>query len=212
MQQLGVDYDIEDAPYDFHYDRAQDDGWMVMPLRYRPVRKITGHDFSPLKNLSFQYPMLNNYFRVPPSWFVVDGDFGLVRLVPSANMQMLPLFAFQFTFGGYTGSLPGALWLRYTAGLTNSDYATRFAFIKRLVLVKAGTYALRSIAGGISMGADSYDTLIDGIQYRVKYGAKGPFGAQIEQFETEAGELLQSKVAGPQVLTFCKHLLRRDLV
>lgn len=202
-QVLGVDYDLEDAAYDFDYPRSQDEGWMYLSLRYRPVRRVSGQDFSPLKNLSYQYPLLDMLFRVPPSWFVVDGDFGLVRLVPSANVQMLPLFALELSLGGFANSLPGGLWLQYTAGLTKNDYRSRFSFINQLVLAQAAIICIRSLAGNLSMGADSYSTLIDGVQYQVKYGAKGPYGAQIEQFTNQRDELLATaigKVAGPMVI------------
>ena len=59
---------------------------------------------------------------MPPTWFVEDEDFGLIRLVPAANVQMLPLFAMQLAFMGFAESIPGGLWFQYTAGLNNSEY------------------------------------------------------------------------------------------
>lgn len=203
-QVLGVDYDLEDAPYDFYYDRSQDEGWMELTTRYRPIRRLGGQDFSPIKNFSYQYPLLDMLFRVPPTWSVVDGDFGLLRLVPSANVQMLPLFALELSLGGFAQSLPGGLWLQYTAGLNSSDWHTRFSFMKQLVLAQASIICIRSIAGSISLGADSYSTLIDGIQYQVKYNSGGPYAAQIQQFTKQRDELLQtaiSKVSGPFIVT-----------
>lgn len=204
MQQLGVDYDLEDAAYDFFFDRSQDQGWLITPLRYRPVRRINGQDYSPLKNYAYTYPLLDLFFRVPPSWFVVDGDFGLVRLVPSSNVQMLPLFALELSFGGFADSLPGGLALQYTAGLTGNDYRTRFSFIPELVLAMASMTCLRSIAGTVSMGVSKYSTLIDGVQVQTSYSASGAFGEQISQFQKRRDELLQTaltKVSGPALLT-----------
>jgi hypothetical protein len=204
MQQLGVNYDLADSAFDFFFDRSQDQGWLIQPLRYRPVRRINGHDFSAIKNYSYQYPLLDSFFRVPPTWLVEDSDFGLVRLVPSANVQLLPLFALELSFGGFSDSLPGGLGLQYTAGLQGNDYRTRFSFIPELVLAAASMTALRSIAGTVSMGVSSYQTLVDGVQYTSKYSAAGAFGEQIAQFEKRRDELLQTaltKVSGPSLLT-----------
>lgn len=202
-QVLGVDYDLEDAPYDFYYDRSQDEGWMELTTRYRPIRRIGGQDFSPIKNFSYQYPLLDMLFRVPPTWFVVDQDFGLLRLVPSANIQLLPLWALQLSLGGFAQSLPGGLWLQYTAGLSRVDYNSRFSFVKQLVLAQASITCIRSMAGSMSNGAEAFSTLIDGVQFNTKYSALGPYGAQIAQFEKQRDALLQtaiSKVSGPFIV------------
>jgi hypothetical protein len=140
---------------------------------------------------------------MPGAWFVEDRDFGLARFVPAANVQMLPLFAMQLAFMGFTESVPGAIWMQYTAGLTAYDYTARFSFMKQLVLAQAALTALRSIQGTINLGADSYRMTVDGLLYETKYnGVIGPFGALIAQFQTLRDELMhtaRSKVSGPMV-------------
>ena len=69
-QVQGIDYDLADTAYDFVFDRAQDNGWVVQPLRYRPLRNvnISAADFTAVKNMAGIYPLLSSFFRVPPTW------------------------------------------------------------------------------------------------------------------------------------------------
>jgi hypothetical protein len=205
-QQLGIDYDIEDAGYDFIYPRARDEGWMVYSLRYKPVKSITYNptDTNAIKQITYQYPLLNQFFAVPPTWHVEDHDFGLLRLVPSTNIQMLPLFAMQLAFMGFAESVPGAIWMQYTAGLTKADYSGRWSFILQLVLAQAAITGLQSIQGTINLGAAELKMFVDGLQYGTRYHANGPFGFLISQFEKNRDTLLAtalSKVAGPVLTT-----------
>lgn len=204
-QQLGLDYDLADAAYDFFYPRATGEGWMVQSLRYRPLRNVTqsATDLTAVKNISMIYPLLNDFFLVPPSWIVEDQDFGLVRLVPAQNVAMLPLFAMQLAITGFADSVPGALWFQYQAGLTAVDYGSRFRFIKQLVLCQAATQALMSIQGTINMGFMRHETLVDGMQFKAQYSEAGPFGSLINRFEKRRDELLKtalSKVSGPMMI------------
>lgn len=206
-QVQGVDYDLADAAYDFVFERAKDDGWLCQPLRYRPLRIINASstNFTAVKNIAAIYPLLSEFFKVPPSWYVEDGDAGLIRLVPSENVQMLPLFAMQLAFMGFAESIPGAWHFQYTAGLTQVDYSTRFRFMKRLVLLDAGIRALASIQGTINMGMMRVETMVDGLQNKLQYSERGPFGSLIEAFRKERDELKETaltRVAGPMFLAW----------
>lgn len=212
VQQLGLDYDLADAPYDFFFPRAQDEGWMIQQLRYKPLVTAYGNaDLNKMKqyttgvqNVAYIYPLLSDFFRVPPTWFVEDRDFGLVRLVPAANVQMLPLFAMQLAFMGFAESIPGGMWFQYTAGLTSVDYMGRFAFIKQLVLAAAAVQALSSIQATVNYGAQSTQMSVDGMQYRVDYDKAGPFNGFIMRFEKMKADLLNTaftKVSGPNWIT-----------
>ena len=205
-QVLGVDYDLADAGYDFYFERAVGDGWLCQPLRYRPLRNVTtsAADFTAIKNMAGLYPLLNDFFRVPPTWYVEDQDAGLIRIVPSTNVQMLPLFAMQLAFMGFSDNVPGAWHFQYTAGLTPTDYSSRFRFIQRLVLLDAGIRALGTIQGTINMGMMRVETLVDGLQVKLQYSEKGPFGSVIESFKRERDELMNTamtKVSGPMFIT-----------
>jgi hypothetical protein len=212
-QQLGYDYDLEDNAYDFNFARAQDAGWTYLTLRYRPVQSTTynkiGVSGTPatqgitaIKSMSFIYPLLNEYFRVPPPWFVEDRNYGYIRLVPATNVQMLPLWAMQLAFMGFNENTPGGIWVNYTAGLTALDYASHYSFMKELVLAEASITALSAIQGTLNLGAESYSMAVDGMQYKTTYFKNGPFGPLISNFEKRRERLMkmaQSKVAGPML-------------
>lgn len=204
-QRQGLDYDLQDAPYDFIFQKAQNEGWSILQYRYRPLRNLAyGIDTTATKSYAYIYPLLSTYFRVPPSWFVEDLDFGVLRLVPAENVQMLPLFAMQLAFMGFAESVPGAIWVQYTAGLTDNDYRGRFSFMKQLVLAQAAMFALQSIQGTINLGIMRHSTLVDGVQYQAQYSEKGPFGALIDRFEKTRDELLDvaiQNVSGPMFIT-----------
>lgn len=205
-QVQGVDYDLADAGYDFYFERAVGDGWLCTPLRYRPLRnvKTSAADFTAVKNMAGIYPLLNDFFRIPPTWYVEDQDAGVIRIVPAQNIQMLPLFAMQLSFMGFSDNVPGAWHFQYTAGLTATDYSSRFRFIKRLVALDASIRALGTIQGTINMGMMRVETLVDGLQVKLQYSEKGPFGSVIEAFKRERDELLataREKVAGPMFMT-----------
>lgn len=205
-QQPGYDFDLSDAAYDFYYVRARDEGWMNYTLRYKPLKSINYTPASPtaLKNATYLYPLLNAFFQVPESWIVEDHDFSLIRFVPSTNVQMLPLFAMQLAFMGFAESVPGAIWLQYTSGLTSFDYKNRYNFILQLVLAAASVMALSTVQGGINLGIQSQSIVVDGLQYKTTYDKDGPYAGLIRQFERQRDMWLitaRNMVAGPVLTT-----------
>jgi hypothetical protein len=203
IQQMGIDYDLDDQPYDFDFSRAQDSGWMYQQLRYRPIRGSHPNDPTAVKNWAYIYPLLNDYFRVDASWFVEDQDFGLIRLVPSTNIQMLPLFALQLTFQGFAQSVPGGIWLQYCAGLTPSDYNMKYAFMLNLVLATVAIRALAILQGSVNFGVKDSQTTVDGLQQRLSYNPNGAYSGLIEMFTRQRDELLstaRNKVSGPSFI------------
>lgn len=208
-QQLGVDYDFEEPAYDFFFQRAQDEGWMYQHLRWRPVKGVDVADptgavnatnLTGTKNISFIYPLLNEYFRVPQNWVVEDQNRGLVRLVPATNVQMLPLFAMQLAFMGFAESVPGGLWFQYLAGLTPNDYQSGYAFMKELVLTRASIRALKAMQLSVNFGMVESRVQVDGLTRSVRYSEKGAFAGQIKAYEEEDKRLTRrarSKVGMP---------------
>lgn len=208
-QILGIDYDLYDPPYDFFFERAQDEGWLYQNLRYAPLRPIINPDgsFAPtcMVNYSMIYPLLSEFFKIPPTWFVEDQDFALLRIVPAANVQMLPLFAMELAFMGFAESIPGGLWFQYTAGLTNYDYSTRFSFVKEFVMSQAAIMALQSLQGSINMGLNEMSTDVDGLRTTMRYNPHGPYAGLIKQFENRRNEykdLMVNLIGGPQIIGF----------
>lgn len=159
---------------------------VVDPTGVFDASNITG-----VKNISFQYPLLSQYFRMPISWIVEDQNRGLVRGVPSTDVQMLPLFAMELAFMGFAESVPGGLWYQYTAGLTAVDYQANWSFMKQLVLAKASIRALRAMELSVNLGAVERQTIADGLSYRVKYSEKGAFAGRIKDLEDEVKQLIR---------------------
>ena len=203
-QQLGIDYDLADTAYDFFFELMQDSAWGVRPLRYRPLRNMSpSTDTTATKLITFIYPLLSDFMRIPPSWIVEDQDFGMLRLVPSQDVALLPLYAIELAFMGFSSNLPGGIWTFYTAGLTNYDYATRFSFVKELVLAIAAIQALASIQGTLNLGADAIETSVDGLAQKIVYGKGGPYANLMMRFDNMKKELtrtVHSKISGPNFL------------
>ena len=189
-QQLGVDYDYEEAAYDFFFERARDEGWLYQRLRWRPVKSATFTDptgivspnFTGVKNIAFIYPLLNEYFRVPPTWTVEDQNRGLIRIVPATSVQMLPLFAMQLAFMGFAENVPGGMWFQYTAGITAADYQGEWRFMRQLVLARAAEMALISMQTSVNFGAIETQMVADGLSYRNKFDPAGAFSGPIKAF------------------------------
>lgn len=203
-QVQGLDFDVYDAAMDFWFPRSQDAGWMNYTLRRRPVKSIQydTSDYVGIKRYNFNYPLLNEFFRVPPSWMVVDEDMGMVRLVPSVNVQLLPLFALYLGFMSFTDSLPGGIQLQYTAGLTPQDYNSRWSFMKQLVLAEAAITALSIIQGTINVGFTERNVQLDGLKADFKFNNDGPYNGLIKAFTKMRDALLRtaiSKVSGPMI-------------
>lgn len=202
-QQLGIDYDKRDAAYDFFFPRSQDEGWMIQNLRYRPLRGIHATDYTAVKNLAYIYPLLNTFFRAPPSWEVEDYDAALIRLVPAANVQMLPLFAMQLAFTGPADSVPGGMWFQYTAGLDANDYNSNWSFVLQLVLSLAAVQALSTIQTSINFGVAEVQVTVDGLGQKLGYDKRGPYAAAIDRFTQQAKDLMKevkNKISGPNFI------------
>lgn len=198
-QQLGIDYDLSEAAYDFFFERWRDEGWGYQRMRWRPVQSVElsgpnlgAYDignFTGAKKVAFIYPLLNEYFTMPLTWVVEDQKRGMLRFVPATSVQMLPLFALQLAFMGFAQSVPGGLWFQYTAGLTANDYQSEWSFMKQLVLAKAAATAFMVMGTSVNIGAVETSTQADGLAFRIKYSEKGPFASQIAQQNTKAMEL-----------------------
>lgn len=185
----GVDFDLADAAYDFKFDRAIDNAWLYQSLRYRPLRVADKSSTKAIKQMAYVYPLLNQFFQIPPSWYVEDLDSGMYRIVPNENVEALPLFALQLSVQGFADSVPGGIWVQYTAGLTPVDYATRFGFIKTMIKARAASLALSSIQGTVNMGLDSTSVLTDGVQTTFSYRKNGAYSDLIASFDKMYSDL-----------------------
>jgi len=191
-QRMGQDYDIHEAGYDFYYDRFIENGWGYMQLRHKPLRDysqaIIGEaesDWTALKSMAYIYPLLEEFYVVPSSWYVEDQDYGLIRIVPSENIMMLPLFALQLAVLGPSSSVPGAIHIQYTAGLAPWDYAGRWSFVRNCVLAKAAVRVLSTMQIGINQGATALMSMSDGVRQETRFNPNGPYAGFISQFDAE---------------------------
>lgn len=200
FQNLGVDYDYSEAAYDFFFDRVRDEGWFYQRMRWRPVQSIElfqpagqfdESNLSGIKNWAMVYPLLNQYFRIPPSWVVLDSKRGLIRAVPAVDVAVLPLYALQLTALGFAQNVPGGMHFQYTAGLTANDYNSEWSFMKQLVMVKAGIRALTAIQLGINLGAVETQTQADGLLQKMKFSEKGALYGNIKMLQEEEKQLLK---------------------
>ena len=186
-QIYGVDYDIIDTGYDFFYRRFIMEGWGIQQLRYRPLKTMV--------TFNFIYPLLSQFFNIPRTWIVEDWDAAILRIVPSANVQMLPLFAMQLAFMGFAQSLPGGLYMQYIAGLNQVDYNTRWAFMRTLVLSTAAIYLLNTLQGSVNFGAIRQAASVDGLRYDTSFPNTGAaYGGLIQTFTNQRDTLLRSAV------------------
>jgi hypothetical protein len=188
-QQQGCDFDLMDAPYDFKFDRAREDGWLIQSMRYKPLR-IYDDSITAIKRLSYVYPLLNQFFTIPTTWLQEDLDFAILRVVPSVNVTLLPLFALQLAVQGFSDSVPGGMWYWYSAGLSQNDYATRFRFIKQLVLCESVITALSVCQGTVNQGLESSAVLTDGVQTQYKYRQGGAYADLIKRFKAQRDDLM----------------------
>jgi hypothetical protein len=207
FQQPGIDFDYEEPGYDFLFENWRDEGWGHIRLRCRPVKSVSYYDptglissnVAGMKNVAFIYPLLNEYFRMPNTWFVEDQNRGLIRFVPATSVQMLPLFALQLAFMGFAQSVPQGLWFQYTAGLTAADYASDWSFMRQLVLARSAITAWQSMQFSLNFGAVEVHTIADGLSQRIKFSEKGPMNTQIGQQQMIVDALMKrakSKVGG----------------
>jgi hypothetical protein len=186
-QVQGIDYDMYDSGYDFFYRRFLMEGWGIQQLRYRPLKNVY--------YMSFIYPLLSEFFQIPLSWIIQDNDAAFVRIVPAANVQMLPLFAMQLAFMGFAQSLPNAMYFQYVAGLDSLDYQSRYAFMLTLVLSEAAIIALGILQGTVNYGAIRQATSVDGLRYDVSYPNTGAaYGGLIMQFTNQRNELMTTAI------------------
>jgi hypothetical protein len=188
-QQIGKSYDLADSAYDFKFDRSRDDGWLEQSFRYKPLRILDGTTTA-TKQLAYIYPLLNEFFQIPNTWYQEDLDFAFIRIVPAVNITVLPLFALQLSVQGFSNSVPGGIWYWYTAGLTPYDYTNRFRFIKQLVLCEAAMVALMTVQGTINQGLDKSSVLADGVQTQFSYRPNGVFSDLIAAFRKQKQELM----------------------
>lgn len=143
--------------YDFDPQHWDANSWAFLQLKQSPVIS--------LNSMRITYPSPNNpILTVPPEWFQLDYKYGQLRIVPAGSAfglgQMSSFLLSTFSAGRL---LPGALQIRYTAGLKNAkaDFPDLVNLVKRMAVLRILKNALLPQSSSISADGLSQSTSVD---------------------------------------------------
>lgn len=171
----GQPYDV-DAAYDYDPDFFWGDRWGFIQLRHKPLIAI--------QSMVFAYPApTTGFFTIPPDWLRTDLKYAQLRLIPASNANIQPLNAFILQALGGSRSIPFAIEITYTAGLSNPkrDYPELLNLVKRRAMLNVLNFGFLPQSGSISADGLSESTGFDirkfdeGINESL-YGPKGSNG------------------------------------
>lgn len=161
LEAAGTPYCAEDD-YDFDPQHWDTDAWGFLQLRQSPVIS--------LESMKITYPSpAQPVMTVPPEWIQLDYKYGQIRIVPAGPLmglgQMSSYVMSTFSAGRL---LPGALQLRYTAGLKNAkrDYPDLINLVKRMAVLRILKNALLPQSSSISADGLSQSTSIDMVKWQ----------------------------------------------
>ena len=162
LDAAGTRYTDEPA-YDMEPSFFRGDSWGFMVLRHHPVQSI--------ESVKFVYPSpFNGVFEVPLEWVRIDKKYGHMRLVPTSASFAAPLsmFIMQAMAGGRV--FPHFIQVRYTAGLTTTDYPDLVDLIKKmavkriiddLYLPQSASDSIDGMSQNFSFDSSKYSESID---------------------------------------------------
>lgn len=187
----GVDFDVEEAPYD--YDAKAWWNYGFLQLRERPLVSVE----------EFKLVLPNNQvimdFMERPDWVKLNRKNGQLQIVPYAgdpslfNMAGGTLAGYPFISGAIAGNIPQMLYVSYTAG-----YAVgKLPKDVRAIVAKVAAIDLLGVAGdAVMVGISSMSTGIDGLNESVSLTASAEYstyGAHIAQFRKEVDAFFDPK-------------------
>jgi hypothetical protein len=189
--QKGVDYEVEEPPYDYDV-RA----WMqygFLQLRQRPVQKITG-----LKLVLPNGNIIMDFMK-RPQWIKLYKDNGQIQLVPYAGDPTIFALmggsqsAYPFVTGTISTNLPQMIYVDYEAGYGLHEIPNDI----RNAVAKLAAIDVLGIAGdAVLAGVASLSTSIDGLSESFSTTASATnatYGAHILQYQKEVDELFHPK-------------------
>jgi hypothetical protein len=171
----GMPYSV-DAPYDYDQDFFWGDKWGFIVTRQKPIIAI--------QSIVFAYPApTTGFFTIPGDWLRIDQKFGHIRMIPASNAGFAPLNAFVLQALSGSRSIPFAIQITYTAGLTNprQDYPEILNVVKQRAALNILQFGFLPQSGSISADGLSESMSFDlakykeGINERL-YGPKGANG------------------------------------
>jgi hypothetical protein len=187
----GVDFDIEEPPYDYDYKQWFNYGFLQ--LRHRPVIEL--HEFKlvlPNNQIIFD-------FMTKPEWLKTNPRSGQVRIVPYAGDPTIfslagsSLSGYPFLTGLIQTNVPQMIFASYVAGFElgqiPSDIVTAVGKMAAIdILGVAGDAVMVGIAG--------MSTSIDGLSESVSLTASATsatYGAHIKQLQDEVKDFFSAK-------------------
>lgn len=165
-----------DAAYDYDQDFFWGEKWGMISARQIPIISI--------QSIIFAYPApTTGFFTIPNDWVRMDQKYGHIRLIPASNAGFAPLSAFVLQALSGSRSIPFAIQITYTAGLSNpkQDYPELLNVVKRRAMLNVLNFGFLPQSGSISADGLSESTGFDirkfeeGINEAL-YGMKGSNG------------------------------------
>lgn len=190
----GVDYEKEEAPYD--YSARDYSNWGFLQLRERPVQKLNG-----LK-LVLPNGQIIVDFMTRPEWVKLYKDSGQLHIVPYAGDPTLFVMlggsqsGYPFVTGQINANLPQMWYVDYVAGYAQN----RIPEDIRNVVAKIASIDVLGIAGdAVLAGVASLSTSIDGLSESFSTTASATnatYGAHILQYQKEVDSFFNPKEGG----------------
>lgn len=153
---------MREDDYDFDPLHWNASNWGYMVLRQSPVIEIER------VNISYPTPT-NSVLEVPRTWFQLDHKYGHLRFVPSGQlMGMGPLTGFLMSTMAAGRNLPGAMQIRYTAGITDvkTAYPDLVGLVKRMAVLRILKNAMLPQSSSISSDGLSQSNSVDAAKWQ----------------------------------------------
>lgn len=162
----GMPWEI-DAPYDYDPAFFIGESWGFIPLRWKPLIEV--------QTIRFAYPAPTTaFYTIPGDWVRKDRKYAHIRLIPASSPFVAPLNAFILQALGGGRTIPFAIQITYTAGITDpwKTYPEMIDAIKKSAVLKmiengflpsSGSISADGLSESITVNMDVYRKMIDAI-------------------------------------------------
>lgn len=173
----GVDYDVEESPYDFRWQRISRYG--LIKTRQRPILKL------------HKLELLSRFHGVKDQTekTIVDGNKGLLKLIERPIKPSDTSFNIQKSVGMYgSDTLSSHLFytIDYDAGFETSDDVPED--LREIIAKQAAVQLLNVIGDGLMSGFSSSSLSMDGISESfssTQSATSAYFGARIKEYKDD---------------------------
>ena len=185
-----TDYDLAEPPYDYDLERYR--AWGFVQLRQYPIVSV--------ERVRLVLPNNKTVVDFKHDWIKVNPKSGHVRLVPYAGDPSVMTIAgaagtsFPLLTGQFARNFPHAIWIDYTAGLTEVPHDIQ------AVVAKLAAIDVLGIAGdAILAGVASVSTSVDGLSESFSTTASATnatYGARVLQLRGEIADFFNNSSKG----------------